>query len=247
MSDILFAKIINEIKEGIDFGLIAEDVDLSLVLQNEPFLDNKIFERVEYIGEILPKTIVEVHSNGLLFDKYKEKIVNMEIDRFIFSLYGYDSEIFNYCTGVKINEATFNKMIKAFAYIKSSSKFDVVENFLWDKTPKGWKIRKNLVSRAGFLTNNKILHNTVSGCDIKRQDWLNIFSNGQVPLCCNDWAGEEIIGDVNKNSISQIILSKERQDAIAKIHGAESKKDFICKRCEWAKGDGDKTFLWQAE
>ncbi|MFW6047084.1 MAG: radical SAM/SPASM domain-containing protein [Candidatus Woesearchaeota archaeon] len=239
MEDSLFIKIIDNIVDGINEGLIKIPY-IHPFFQNEPFMDKSIFDKVEYIQEKIPDAYISIITNGTFFNIYKEKITKMKIDELKFSLYGEDLDSFNYITNLNYKIENYLKMVEAAVYIAKNSSFE----FILDSTWKNEKTR-GFSSRAGFLSNNKIIHNVVNGCKWKRDEWLHILADGIVVICCMDWKREVVIGDLKEQSINDIILSKKRRDVIDKINGAVSEKNFICKRCEKALGDedGDKNLL----
>lgn len=238
MSDHLFIKIVDDIKEGISADLISGGLFLSPFFQNEPFLDKTIFDKIEYIREKIPNAFIRIFSNGLMLDKHIDKILKMKIDSFILSLYGYDVETFNYTTRLNINNKQYNNIIRAYNHLLEKANFKVEEGGAWiDGRMRGFS------SRGGFFTNNKVIHKEVRGCKWNRDSWLNILSDGVIPICCMDWRREVIIGDVSKKSISEIILSKNRKNIVEKINGHKSEENFICKRCEKAVGDSEERLL----
>ncbi len=59
-----------------------------------------------------------------------------------------------------------------------------------------------------------------------------ILSNGDVVACCMDWKKEEVLGNVYKNSLYDIWHLDGYNNFRAKLYeNAESKEDFLCKRC----------------
>lgn len=85
------------------------------------------------------------------------------------------------------------------------------------------------------ITLHNWAHGTLTG-DIVRSPchrlWTSftVLSNGQVALCCLDYEGEEVLGDLNLNGIEEIINGKRYQD----IRLAHLDGEFlpICFNCD---------------
>ena len=59
----------------------------------------------------------------------------------------------------------------------------------------------------------------------------HVLYSGEVVLCCNDYQHETVMGDLNKQSLAEI-LSNSPLVAMAK-GAVESPDNFLCKRCQW--------------
>jgi hypothetical protein len=236
MEDSLFIKIVDEITQLTEERVVENPIHITPFFQNEPFMDSSIFDRVEYIREKIPNADIEMFSNGILFEKYKDKIINLPVNRIKFSLYGYDATSFNHTTNLNISQDQFDSIYKAFEYIKDRAPFGMINDSPWNHNSK--EIR-GFSSRAGFLNNNKIYHKEIRGCCWHRDLWINFLADGSVPTCCMDWTKENILGNASNQTILEIINSKQRKDIIDTINGVNEMPDgFICSRCEKCCGDG---------
>lgn len=62
--------------------------------------------------------------------------------------------------------------------------------------------------------------------------WFHFSYNGELVLCCNDYCKEVILGDIRKNSISEIMESEIYKKVNQQVRGqAASEPNFLCKRC----------------
>jgi MoaA/NifB/PqqE/SkfB family radical SAM enzyme len=101
-----------------------------------------------------------------------------------------------------------------------------------------------LISRAGSIQYGKPHqkqphHERIFGCTQGMENniysWFHIHANGKVVLCCQDWFQEEVLGDVNYQSISEIWNGEKYLNMLDKVFGKiESNPNFLCKRCESA-------------
>ena len=68
-------------------------------------------------------------------------------------------------------------------------------------------------------------------CSIPWTD-LTVMSNGKVCLCCRDHDGEVILGDLNKQTIVEVLDSEEMRE-IRDLHlRGEGDKIDLCKNCD---------------
>lgn len=62
--------------------------------------------------------------------------------------------------------------------------------------------------------------------------WLHILWNGDVILCCNDYAHETKFGNIEEQSLEEIFNGKEYKAIYDKVIGnVDTEEDFICNRC----------------
>ncbi|MFW9901098.1 MAG: radical SAM/SPASM domain-containing protein [Candidatus Thorarchaeota archaeon] len=231
IDDSLFNKILNDISFSIKVNLIAKNVEIFPFQFNEPFLDIKFFERLSLIKKIIPDSKIIVFTNGLLLERYYDKIIKSDISLLYISLYGCDAKSFNKVTQLSINQEKYNSMIKTINYIKRYKNVTIAQS--WKKDNQN---ELNIYSsRAGFYTKN-LLHSKITGCKWKRNyGWLNITDTGEVILCCMDWNKEIILGDLKRQSIRDVLSSDIYKKTFYKTIGkTDSDNNFICKRCEYA-------------
>ena len=234
IDDDLFVRIVDQIAEQVDTGLVVELVEIHLFFQNEPLLDRKLFQRANYIREKLPLSCIIIITNGLLLPKLKQEIIESDFDEIYFSLYGYDAQSFNRITELKINKDKFSEMINAIREIKQSKRLKTKLTLSWRRV-KGRIVLRDYSSRAGFYS-NKILHSQIKGCRKNRADkWLHFHADGEMVLCCMDWQKETVLGNIKQQSLGEILNSETYRKLRLQVRGeVDSKRDFICKRCEWA-------------
>lgn len=87
-------------------------------MENEPLLDPYLFDRIKYIKTIKPNSKIEIITNGILLDKYKEKI-SENVDILLVSLDGYDAESYNYIHKTNVTSSHWNKINEAIDFIEN--------------------------------------------------------------------------------------------------------------------------------
>ena len=237
MDDQIFLKIIQEA-----LPLAVDDIEIDLYLENEPLLDDLLFQRAQFIKKVFPKSIIEVSTNCLLTPKYKEDIIK-HLDSVIMPIGGWDAESYNIIHRTNITQDYYIEIEDAVQEIHNTipnkSHIRTWVNQVSQEDlyhPKKWY--NMAYSRAGFLSNNKILFNKINGCVKDIPDGcLNFLYDGSAILCCMDYLRKTILGNIKHQSITDILNSKLYKTYMQKIGGEiESEKDFICKLCERSKG-----------
>lgn len=94
-------------------------------------------------------------------------------------------------------------------------------------------IERFSINRLKKLSLRKILARK-TGCNLQRDThWLHILFNGDICLCCMDWKGEVLLGNVKHASIKEV-WNSEKYKNIRKMISSRSDTlpNFLCKRCE---------------
>ena len=92
--------------------------------------------------------------------------------------------------------------------------------------------------RAGQIRRNEInfaeiVRPNLEGFYCPRVDqWAHFLYNGELILCCMDYHRDTVFGNINKNTLKEIYMSKTFKTLALKTVGkVRSSEDFICKRC----------------
>jgi len=253
--DNLFKKIIDEIIHH------SSSPSIILSLQNEPFLDGNLFNKIQYIknkgGE---KTQVLVVTNGSLLTNEKiNELEKSELDSLIISLDAFTEETFNKIRkGLNFNKikTSIEKILKSnfsgsifVGYVKQRDNLTEFSKFkeYWRK--KGVGIHLDFVNnRSSDLKNFKkiclkydeysfgekivyfFFQRYLNICPTPLTT-VNILTNGDVILCCNDYSKKMILGNVNKNSILDIWNNEKYKRIREKFRDNEYKTIKACQNC----------------
>jgi len=231
---------------------------ISLSLQNEPFLDNKLVDRIKYIKQHKYLEVL-LTTNGSFLNK--ELISKLEIS-------GIDSINISMDS---IRKKTFQKIRKGLDYDVLMNNIKLVsKSKLKNKTSILVVVQKQnlselkqttvyfkklglkpkvvfLINRAGSLDNFDILKGNYKRKEIIRDfsvlnpqnncahliNNISILYNGDIIKCCHDWDGKYIIGNVEKNSIKQVWDSKKYK--LYRLLRLKNKLSLIkgCKCCSY--------------
>ncbi len=92
--------------------------------------------------------------------------------------------------------------------------------------------------RAGTIRRNDIRNPDIVRRDLRGMqcsrltNWLHFLYTGELIICCMDYHREEIIGDVTRCSLREILEGPTFNNLLDRAEGrAPSDDDFICKRC----------------
>lgn len=233
-------------------------------LQNEPLLDERLPELVEYIHKKMPKVTTLVVSNGTrLNNEMGEKLIESGLKRLKVSLQSLNDEvnqqlmgypakpvienIINFSNLLKKKHSDMDFRVSTIVTSKNEKEIDEMKK-LWGK----YGIRlvlSSLENRGGNISNVLELSNTPEmrlrrGCIRPTRDMCILF-NGKVVLCCVDWLRTVILGDLNEKSITEIWNSPRLQ----MIREGLNMEDCchlpeICRNCSEAVENYRKTPSW---
>lgn len=178
MDEQLFISIIKQLQE------IGYSGKIGLFSNNEPLLDNRIFEFARITKETLPHAHLFIMTNGLLLTIEKLELLMGHLDKLIIDNYEDNlnltqpaQEIYNYC----------------------------LKNKVYQGKIKIWLRKKDeiLTNRAGQAKNRSKIKPLRSSC-VYPFAQLIIRPDGKVSLCCNDALGQMTMGDLTKEKIIDV-------------------------------------------
>ncbi len=256
MSDAVFEKLINEISLKKEVQLIV------MSFQNEPLADKKLILRAKYIKEKAPHINLELVSNGyLITPEIAGKIYDV-FDTVELSIHAVTSETYsNVLGGLDFNKTLknifhigeSNKMRSKTVLRFVKQKINAKE---YSHFKKFW--RRNGFAVIGFDLNSR-LHAVKDFTKMRhREKWLQLIelkllkwisplifshcpipntamyirSNGDVVFCFSDWTEENILGNINHNSIYDVYNSLKMKNLRDRIISNSAYKHDICKKCD---------------
>jgi MoaA/NifB/PqqE/SkfB family radical SAM enzyme len=250
----LFEKIIKELIDNKG-GLVSDRFDFIYTAHyNEILLYKYLPEMLEILRKYGVKTMIL--SNGVAFledkieliDKYRDVVIGIN-----FNIPAFEKEVWEDYTGNTGFEHTMNNVKNVFEKFGAMTSI-VVNGMDAAKTINQVEMGKKLFpglniypgiglsDRAGTLHDKGVISNReeiernkqgkskIVGCRNSERftDWLHVNSIGQVFLCCNDYFFEHILGDLNTQSLKEIMASDQRREEIKKACSG------ICTKCSMA-------------
>lgn len=206
MEESLFQKIINQLSQ-MDYG-----GSLAIFSNNEPFLDERIVSFNRYARDKLPKAHMYLFTNGTV----------LQLDDFI--------EIMSYLDEIIIDN--YNQELKLIPPIKRIVEYCEEHSKLKEKvTVVMRKPVEVLTSRGGDAPNRKRTDYMAScGCIMPFKQMI-VRPDGKVSLCCNDPYGRSTMGDLSKESVSDVWYGEKFRRARKAILKGRGNYD-ACRYCD---------------
>ena len=234
MDDALYNRIIDECAK-YNCG------DVHLHNFGEPLLDKHIAQRVQYAKKKGLKKVT-IFSNGSLLTTHKtNELMDAGLDEIKISFDGATEEEFERIRfGLKFDTVATNikELIKIRDLKKSSLKVKVACHSTSDKDETMQSL-ENCVDEFCFgrvhnWADSEINHavkSTIRKPCSRVWRTFTVLSNGNAVLCCLDYEGKVVLGDVNKASIFEIWNNKSYKKIRLLHETAQQDEITICKNC----------------
>lgn len=216
----------------------------------EPLMDRELPKRIKLVKDCGIKHVYFVTNASLLTPKKSREIIETGLDEFKISFYGTDRNTYNRTMkGLDFDRSILN--VKEFFRIRKelhSKKPSVIIQYLpqtsnESKTEEFLNIFRPLINKdIGDSLNIFSLHNFGGGrvyhkekkiFSICNYPWrtMLILHDGKVVICCLDYNGVQVVGDVKKNSIEEIWNSKRYKMVRDDFKKLRYDKYPICMKC----------------
>lgn len=265
MKDDLFKKIIDECA-GQDVRVFEP------FLMNEPLMDRKFPERLDYIRMRMPGTTLQVDTNLSLLSDEAARSLLRNVDSLLISAHGINAEDFE-AVMPKVKFPRFMENLERLLALprgRAHLRINCVNVRGADerRIRDFWEARglsvgiSAYVDRAGNVqeteTSKAGRHGIerahrppaaprLNGCwntDIPLMK-MNIVHNGDVILCCMDWRRAEILGNLHEQSIAEVWNAAPYWRVRDALYGAGPIHDgFLCRRCVNPDASGRHTKFW---
>lgn len=207
----LFKKIVDD---AIKFGIET----LNLNLYNEPLLDDLLFEKISYAKE--KGMVVGFYSNAtLLNDEKITHILDLGVDYISFSFDGYTKETYEMIRKGAVfdktkknitrlieekNRRNLNKPYVSVMLTAQKDNYSEIKNF-----ENYWKSIADHAA-ACEVDNRKKENRTKKEkvlsypCHLLCCEGIVVMSNGKIPLCCRDYDGTILLGDLKTQTVEEV-------------------------------------------
>ena len=157
---------------------------LGLFSNNEPLLDDRIFEFCRIARESIPNAFIFIMTNGILLNIEKTELLMRYLDRLV---------IDNYDDSLRL----IKPVQEVYDYCVSNNKYsDRIKICLR-------KRNEILTNRAGKAPNRTVRIKVASAC-LYPYSQMIIRPDGKVSLCCNDACGMMTLGDLNTQKMADV-------------------------------------------
>jgi len=202
MSDTVFYKIIDELSE-LDFT-----GEIILCGYGEPLLDKRLNKFVSYIVKKCKSARINLYTNGDYLDYERFKVLS-DLGIKIFTITQHEDTL-----------SKFNK--------------DILENARdYEREKINFRMSAQLykINRGGIMESKVFEDNSHLPCHAPMRhfivNWL-----GQSTLCFNDYSYEEVMGDINKESMIDIWKSKKYKRYRKELLKGNRGICPLCEKCD---------------
>lgn len=230
-----YMDLLNEIKGH-------EITRLTLFNNNEPLLDKRIFKFIKIAHEMFPEVEIGISSNGRVVTReVLDKLKESGLTTLYMSIPCVDRENYKTVMGIypdtifetleNVDDEELFKMIRiavpTTVYVDLEDIREKFSNYrvcYWNLEYKdSWGIKDKFMSVApkdGFA----------GPCD-RPMDQAVISANGDVIICCRDWQGQNVVGNVYENTLYEIWHGEKMQEIQNHIANGEYDMVECCKDC----------------
>jgi radical SAM superfamily enzyme YgiQ (UPF0313 family) len=251
MEEELYRRVIDECAER------PEQVQRILpYLMNEPLLDGRIVERVNYAKRRCPRASVHLLTNGsLLTERRGDALIDSGLDWIGISVHGFSDAAYEAAMGLS-REVTYRRVDRFVEKAIARRGVDFVMVTFNGGGPVTVDEREaeldhfralgverisyfgRSISRAGNVPGIEApSHDRLAGCrSIWWPEMIHVLYNGDVVLCCMDWRREVVLGNLGSRSITELWRSESYRRVRDLIWGrtAGDPRELPCSRCEEA-------------
>ncbi len=249
----LFRKIIDECGKNHAYRILP-------FLHGETLLVPGVLDYFRYIRAISPKSHINLTTNGSrLTGQLSETILREDLlDSLILSVEGADQETYEKIrSGLSFEEVRGN-FLQFLRLRRQSGKrkpklsvsMVVVDENRSSKSrfAEQWKDADEVRFSVFFNWGGELDAQSVrrdhrlNFCE-RLYHYVTILVDGRVALCCFDSNGEYIIGDVRKQSISEIWHSKEFEEVRRELFERNFDRLHLCADCDYIKHPAWSSYL----
>ncbi|HBC87162.1 MAG TPA: hypothetical protein DCZ94_09430 [Lentisphaeria bacterium] len=205
MDEGLLEKILKELKEMEFKGWI------SFHRNNEPFLDKRIFDFVKMMRESMPDALINIHSNGTLLNI--EKIYRIMPHLSFLNINNYNDKL-----------ELHDNIRETVEHFNRTNEFDGLIKVCLRKE------NEILLNRASSAPNRKMGYTMKSPC-LYPFEQLNVCSNGNISICCNDAFEDVVLGNAGEQTLEEIWHGEKFKDIRDKML-MDRNLIKICGKCD---------------
>jgi len=218
----------------------------------EPLLDKSIDEKIVYAKKRGFTVLILTNGSLLSVERFK-RLQDIGVDSIRVSMYGDSPESYSSVHGVN-DKGLFRKVkdnLTTIAEIKRQTKLLLTYNIV-DKVNDSnletwiqyWKDRADLlevwrphnwVDAKGY---RRVQQKKMKTCGRPWKTPLQIQVDGTINMCCFDFNGKLLLGDLKKSSLKEIFESPTYKKVVeCHTNGDFSGSDLICENCDQRNED----------
>ena len=210
----------SKMKDEVFFNIVQQLADwnyknmIALYINNEPLIDERIFDFYMHLRSKLPKATLLLFTNGTLLSPEKlDKLADC-IDVLIINNYSEQKKLHDnlqsVCHYVTTNEYRFSKM-------------EILIQFRYT--------HEVLTNRAGTAPNKKAQTIHKEKCLLPYTD-ISIFPDGRLGLCCNDFYEVTDFGNILEGNIQELWQGIKYHSLREHMKKGRNNYEY-CKHCDF--------------
>lgn len=219
---------------------------LTLFNNNEPLLDKRIYEFVKVSHEMLPNVEIGLSSNGRVVTKdVLYRLIGSNLSTLYLSIpcvnredYKNVMDVYPDCLFELLDSIEDEKLLKMVRIAVPITKY-LDEDAMMQKFNKFtvciWNLEYKASWGIGKKFNEVAREDSIAGLCDRPMDQAVISSNGDVLICCRDWQGQNVVGNVYNSSLYDIWHGEPMQKIQNLIAQGKYSKIECCKDCAMNK------------
>ena len=199
---------------------------LSFYNNNEPFLDERIYDIIASARIKLPLSYLELKTNGLTLDLGKiTKIFNAGLDTLYINDYSSD----------KKHHGNILKLIEDLDTVRRfKGHYEPKFNIYYDRIQIGLRDSNAVLnSRAGTSPNKPKPNKAITQPCFRPMEMMTISPSGTVGLCSEDFHYRSNMGNINNESLLNIWMSERWITLRKDLASGNRKNTDICSECDY--------------
>ncbi len=218
MPDELIESIIDELSELDYYNR------LSIYNNNEPFLDNRIFDIIRSARDKLPKAYLELKSNGKILTTEKIfNIFNSGLDMLYINAYSKSGLL---DPNIQKIQDDIRKIRRFKGHLEDGKYFSRIMIIArsYDEV---------LGSRAGSSPNKQYEAGPLNRVCFRPYEMMTISPKGDVSVCSEDFYYSILMGNINQQRLSEIWKSNKFNGIREKLIRGERSCTAACSKCDY--------------
>lgn len=218
----------------------------------EPLLDKTLCKKISFAKKKKIKVLLLTNASLLTLNKFKE-IENAGLDSVRVSIYGHNEKTYSQIHGIK-NSGLFNRIKNNLLEISKKKKntkllftYNVVNgcnDLCLDSWVSFWQDKVDLLevwrphNWVDARQYRKVQIRKLKTCGRPRKTPLQIQVDGTVNMCCFDFNGKLLLGDLKTQGLKEIFSSR-MFEKILRCHATGDFKNsgLICENCDQRNAD----------
>jgi radical SAM protein with 4Fe4S-binding SPASM domain len=223
-----YAKVIEELA-GIDYaGEIAYHVN------NEPLLVPDLDRFVRHARERLPRAWIRIYTNGLALSRVKgESLLRAGIDELTVNWYAADPRAPLPSHLATLRDEVLPRFHPASRVRTGNGPERPGDRSIFRFNINRRRIDEFLDSRAGSAPNKQVRPEDATGFCEHPFTQLNVTVDGRVGRCCADFYFQDVMGNVNRESVLAIWRGGPLERARRDLLRGDRSQSALCRRCDF--------------